>query len=508
MKSRTLKILVLFSVLTTLLMPGCVYQPPSALSVPGLVLGLRHNLNQEIEDGNYMVFFSAPAGAPVQLMHGGDLGSPLHRGYDWWMVQDSPESNPASYNLPPGIVLGLKHPVNQASTGITVFGYDPVSGPESLPGYGFKKQHGGDLGADSGQGYYWYESTGEGFSDWSLVDRLPRWTILGLKHSRNQKDKKVTWQGKIYDPANPYIAPPQGFERKSGGDWDGSSSEGYYWYEKVTGPEIVVKPTLQVKLARSLFLKQTDDPNEDKDQDGLIDSLENELATAFRPYLIFDSAEKARQVHEPVTLFQVRKMDIGGITRGGTTISLIGIKWVFLFKEDGGYGPDSDCGDAHGGDTDDAFYELESRDGGVTWTLIGAGLSSRGVNSIGYPYFAGPEWSKNSRLEVYDLTHPIIYMSAHKHHEYFTKDKDHDNSRYSSWGCNDDVNGLGGRFLVDLQSIAKKDPKFSGYNNVGEFNSHPTPPFVDDLSSYYHGHSAWRNKDFYVVGPIKDKWLK
>lgn len=489
-------------------MPGCVYQPPSALSVPGLVLGLRHNLNQEIEDGNYMVFFSAPAGAPVQLMHGGDLGSPLHRGYDWWMVQDSPESNPASYNLPPGIVLGLKHPVNQASTGITVFGYDPVSGPESLPGYGFKKQHGGDLGADSGQGYYWYESTGEGFSDWSLVDRLPRWTILGLKHSRNQKDKKVTWQGKIYDPANPYIAPPQGFERKSGGDWDGSSSEGYYWYEKVTGPEIVVKPTLQVKLARSLFLKQTDDPNEDKDQDGLIDSLENELATAFRPYLIFDSAEKARQVHEPVTLFQVRKMDIGGITRGGTTISLIGIKWVFLFKEDGGYGPDSDCGDAHGGDTDDAFYELESRDGGVTWTLIGAGLSSRGVNSIGYPYFAGPEWSKNSRLEVYDLTHPIIYMSAHKHHEYFTKDNDHDNSRYSSWGCNDDVNGLGGRFLVDLQSIAKKDPKFSGYNNVGEFNSHPTPPFVDDLSSYYHGHSAWRNKDFYVVGPIKDKWLK
>jgi len=422
---------------------SCIPQP---LLIPGAVLGLRHNLNQEVENGNYLVFFSAPASAPVQRMDGGDLGAPLHRGYEWWMVQDSPESNPASHKLPPGIVLGLKHSFNQASAGITVFGYDPVSGPNSLPGYSFKKDVGGDLGASSGQGYYWYESTGEGFSDWSLADRLPMWTVLGLKHSRNQKDKKVTWKGKVYDPANPNVAPPQGFERRSGGDRNGSSGEGYYWYEKVTGPEVVVKPTLQVKLARSLFLEQTDDPNKDEDQDGLIDGLENKLADTFRPYLIFDDAEKARvKPYEPIILFQVRKMGIGGITSGGTRITRIGIKWVFLFKEDGGYGPDSYCGDAHGGDNDDAFYEFESRDDGVTWILIGVGLSSRGVNTIGYPNFSGPEWPKKSRLEIYDLTHPIVYMSAHKHHEYFTRDNDHDDSLYSGVGCNDDVNGLGDR---------------------------------------------------------------
>lgn len=497
----SLAILTLGFVLTP-----CNAQP---LLVPGAVLGLRHNLNQEVESGNYIVFFSAPANAPVRRMDGGDLKAPLHRGYEWWIVQDSPESNPASYKLPPGIVLGLKHSVNQARAGITVFGYDPVSGPNFLSGYSFKKERGGDLGASSGQGYYWYESTGEAFSDWNLADRLPRWTVLGLKHSRNQKDKKVTWKGNIYDPANPNVFPPQGFERRSGGDRNGGSGEGYYWYEKVTGPEIVVKPNLRVKLTRSLFMEQTDAPNNDKDQDGLIDNLENKLANTFRPYLIFDNAEKARvKPYEPIILFQVRKMAIGGMTSGGTRITRIGIKWVFLFKDDGGYGPDSDCDDAHGGDNDDAFYELESRDNGVTWILINAGLSSRGVNNTGYPNFAGSEWPKNSRFEIYDLTHPIIYMSAHKHHEYFTRDNDHDDSRYSSWGCNDDVNGLGDRFLVDLQSIAKKDPQFSGCNNVGELHSHPTLPFVNDLGVYYPGHSVWGNESFYAVGSIKDKWLK
>jgi hypothetical protein len=458
-----------------------------------------------------MVLFSVPASASVQRMDGGDIKAPLHRGYEWWMVQDSPESNPASYKLPPGIVLGLKHSVNQATTKITVFGYDPVSGPNSFPGYSFKKEHGGDLGGSGGQGYYWYESTGEGFSDWSLVDRLPRWTVVGLKHSRNQKDKKVAWKGKDYDPADPTVAPPPEFERRFGGDRNGSSSDGYYWYEKVTSPELVVKPTLQVKLGRSLFVEQADGPNTDADKDGLLDNLENKLADTFRPYLIFDNAEKARvKPYEPIVLFQVRKMGIGGVTSGGTRITRIGVMWVFLFSEDH-YGPEAGlfCNwgtGSHKGDNDTAFYELESEDGGVTWTLIGIGLSSRGVNTIGYPYFAGPEWPKNSRLEVYDLTHPIIYMSASKHHEYFTRDNDHVVSRYGR--CDDDVNGLGDKFLVHLQSIAKKDPQFSGYNNVGELQYHPTPPFVSDLGVYYPGHSAWENKSFYDVGPIMDKWLK
>jgi hypothetical protein len=131
----------------------------------------------------------------------------------------------------------------------------------------------------------------------------------------------------------------------------------------------------------------------------------------------------------------------------------ITIKWIFLFRQDGGYGPDSWCFDDHPGDNDDAYYSLTSEDGGVTWTISSVGLSFKGV-----------QWPVAYRMEVFDVTHPIIYMSASKHHEYFTRDNDHDDSVYSDWGCNDDVNGLGRRFLVDLQSLSSEG------NNVGEPN--------------------------------------
>lgn len=435
------------------------YLSPEML-VPGLVFGLRHNMNQERDriNGEYTVLFSASVKASVlRHMDGGDLGAPLHRGYEWWMVRDNSQSDPASWigKLPPGIVLGLKHSTNQANARITVFGRDPVSS-SNFPG--FRRESGGDLGASSGQGYYWYETTGQGFSDWSLVNKLPRWTVLGLKHSRNQRNKKVLWMGREYDPANSSITPPPGFTRRIGGDRNGGSGEGYYWYEKVTGPEIVIKPTLTVQLERSLLFGSVDAPEQDKDRDGLIDTLEGLLAYAFRPYVIFDSAENARQSHEPVPLFQVRKLN------SGTRIIRIGIKWVFLFRQDGGYGPNSLCRDAHGGDTDDALYELESRDGGVTWTLVRVSLSSRGSS------FKGPEWPKNSRLEVYGFTHPIIYMSASKHHEYLNRDYDHRNSLYTSSiaRCNDDINGEGARFLVNISSLEKNR---GYYNNVGEHSA-------------------------------------
>ena len=404
------------------------------------------------------------------------------------MVQDNSQSDPTSWigKLPPGIVLGLKHSTNQANARITVFGRDPVSSPNFS---GFRREYGGDLGASNGQGYYWYETTGQGFSNWSLVNKLPRWTVVGLKHSRNQRNKKVLWMGREYDPANSTITPPPGFERRTGGDRNGGSGEGYYWYEKVTGPEIVIKPTLTVQLERSLLWDPADAPEQDKDRDGLIDTLEGALAYAFRPYVIFDSAENARQPHEPVPLFQVRKLN------SGTRIIRIGIKWVFLFRRDGGYGPDASsvCGDAHDGDNDDALYELESRDSGVTWTLVRISLS-----------FKGLEWPKNARLEAYDFTHPIIYMSASKHHEYLTKDYDHKSSLYSSVGCNDDVNGRGARFLVDIRSLEKNH---GYYNNVGELNNRPSPPFVNNLEPFFPSHSAWGEENFFEVGSIKDKWL-
>jgi len=81
--------------------------------------------------------------------------------------------------------------------------------------------------------------------------------------------------------------------------------------------------------------------------------------------------------------------------------------------------------------------------------------------------------------------HPFIYMSASKHHEYFTRDWDENDSLYSKWGCNDDVNGGGIRILVNLWSLQ------SGVgNNMGEPEAHWIIDFhpnemkrIDDIAS-------------------------
>ncbi|MGC8892191.1 MAG: hypothetical protein ACP5P6_06270 [Candidatus Saccharicenans sp.] len=462
--------------------------------IPGQVLGLRHNLNNELlSKDNYMVFFSASAKMHVTRMYGGDFGAPLHRGYEWWMVNDDSSANSDSYVLPPGVVFALKHNKNQIDEDcITLFGRDPIKGPDEFSR--FKKYRGGDIGEGShaGDGYFWYESTGQDFSDWSMVNRLPKYTVIGLKHSKNQKDKVLVWQGKAYDPANPNISPPPGFRRVFGGDRGARSGEGYYWYEKIDGPEIVSIPTLSVTLSRSLLASNADPRELDLDGDGLVDSQENELAMMLRPYLIFDSDESARQSHEPVVVYQVYPF---------LPNTRVGIRWVFLFRKDGGYSENSWCEslDAHDGDNDAAYYELYSEDNGITWKL-------RAI-LLGYI------WPKESRLEVYDLTHPIIYMSASKHHMYFTRDWDHRDSLYSTYikgpgRCNDDVNGLGARFLADITSFRAANPSIL-FNNVGELERHPSPPFVNDLSIYFSGHSVWGEKDFYSkeCGPIKAKLL-
>ncbi|MGQ9638618.1 MAG: hypothetical protein ACUVT6_12650 [Thermodesulfobacteriota bacterium] len=485
-------IIIFLIVFHLALIPQVNAQPTGQpLLVPGLILGLRHNMNQErISSNIYMVFFSAPPGAPVTRMYGGDFGAPLHRGYEWWMVNDNPSADPNSYVLPPGIPFALKHNKNQGNQkNIALFGRDPITGPVKFSR--FKKYAGGDLGGGThaGDGYYWYESTGEGFSNWGIIGNLPRYTVVGLKHSRNQRDKVFVWEGKKYDPVNPSIPPPSGFVRVFGGDRGASAGEGYYWYEKVTGSEVVSIPNLTARLGRSLLFGPTDPQNADLDRDGLLDMLEGELAMIFSPHLIFDSDEKARKPHEPVVLFQVRPLDLRSLVRQIT------IKWVFLFRRDGGYGPSSSCRDAHDGDNDDAYYEVTSRDHGRTWTITKIKLS-----------FKDLEWPRTSRLEVDELTHPIIYMSAHKHHMYFTKDWDGKDSIYSDWDCNDDVNGQGSRVRADVISFRRANPQIL-YNNVGEPESHPSPPFVNDLSYFYSGQSAWQDKNFYGAGNIKTKWM-
>jgi hypothetical protein len=241
------------------------------------------------------------------------------------------------------------------------------------------------------------------------------------------------------------------------------------------------KSVLRMKLPRSLVMGLADDSAADQDGDRLVDDLENVLADEFRPYCIFDSDESARQPFEPVTLFQARPVN----TQGNDL--QIKIKWVFLFKKDGGYGPDSWCSEAHDGDNDDAFYELTSHDAGLTWDLTEVGLS-----------FKDLKWPANSRLGVFEPVHPIIYMSAHKHHEYFTRDWNHQNSLYSCCGCNEDVNGLGVRVLVNLRPAGG-----TLFSNVGEPEHH----LFDDLSSFYPGCSPWGDNNFFEAPPIRDKWM-
>lgn len=277
------------------------------------------------------------------------------------------------------------------------------------------------------------------------------------------------------------------------------------------GEPAVERGEFTAKLERSLFTSSSDPADLDLDKDGLVDDLEGALAYSFRPYFVFDSDEAARGSAEPITLFQVRSNAVGEVRSDGTRISRVDIKWVFLFRRDGGYGPDSDCSDDHEGDNDDAIFTLATRDAGVSWRLTRAALSSRGPDT-----FAGQDWPADAALELFDLTHPKIFLSAHKHHEYFDTSYDHRDSRYSDVflldDCNDDVNGAGSHFLASVHSIAIRAGNFTtfarDFNNVGEAGAHPSPPFVNDLAGFFAGHSAWGDEDFYEVGPISDKWLR
>jgi hypothetical protein len=77
----------------------------------------------------------------------------------------------------------------------------------------------------------WQETTGRCFVDWSLIEKLPRFTIVDLKNHRTQKSKSFKWQGKVYDCAGSEQTPPQGFRRGVLRD--------YCWFEKTTGPDIL-----------------------------------------------------------------------------------------------------------------------------------------------------------------------------------------------------------------------------------------------------------------------------
>lgn len=208
------------------------------LTIPGLVIGMSNFA----KDGGSK--FSPPdylSGLEVHTIYdyedGFFVGTSNKYSLEYFKLPAHDNDDPYLWSLPPGVVLGLSHS-SYSGPSEKIFGYMASKGPEYLGGNKFKKENGGDLGGSSGSGWYWYESTSQGFSDWSIIQCLPRGTVVSLKHSINQKGKQFVWNGITYDAANPDISPPQGFLRRHYGDMGAPTNQGYYWYEKITDPPL------------------------------------------------------------------------------------------------------------------------------------------------------------------------------------------------------------------------------------------------------------------------------
>jgi hypothetical protein len=231
----------------------------------------------------------------------------------------------------------------------------------------------------------------------------------------------------------------------------------------------------------------TADAAQDRDRDGLRDALEAKVAEAFVPHLVFDSAEAHRLPGEPKTLFQVRPVGEG---------RELDVRYAFLFRRDGGYGPSSWCDDAHNGDNQAAGLRVRSTDG-RRWTIA---VVTNGAYA----------WPAHKRVEWYRDTHARIYMSSHKHHQFFDTSMDGEDSPYSKWGCNDDVNGRGARILPSLVSpLPDRRP-----SNVGEPEAHDAAHFIGALDAFgYAGEHAWGTRNFTgglpdqgSTSPMASKW--
>jgi hypothetical protein len=117
--------------------------------------------------------------------------------------------------IPPGVVLGMWHSQNM----------NQIPGDSRLV-----VVRGGDLGAPSGVGFVWYENQNLARVNWNVVNMLPPYTVVGLKHSENQRNKTFQWMdGLTYDSL---VACPDGFDRKVGGDLGAPRGKGFFWCEK------------------------------------------------------------------------------------------------------------------------------------------------------------------------------------------------------------------------------------------------------------------------------------
>ena len=249
-----------------------------------------------------------------------------------------------------------------------------------------------------------------------------------------------------------------------------------------------------------------DQPELDRDNDGLKDDAERELAEVFRPRLLFDSDENARRHNEPVTLFQVRPegclgpgcpyedCNVGKVGGHGYDpncyvghANKIWIRYIFLYAKDGGYGPCAEfCIDDHPGDSQPITFWLKGDKQGFYWKLVYSdiGPSHWAFRDNSVFLWAGPFGRDVFKYHTEDTRTFNIYVSAGKHHHFPSNSWDQMNSPYSKPSpvdpCCDNVDGGG----------ARVSPKL--YGNVGERLAHDPKYFTNDLASIgYPGENAW-----------------
>lgn len=242
----------------------------------GGVYALRHSLNNApdltwqkpdfwwVIDKKYE-FFDPTGDGPqppsyifVQK-HGGDLGAPAGEGFSWYEAAgEHNQDYPVRWDSPPGAVFHLTHYPNLADQGnFSVTGsshFWPCSSylgrmeytntnlttlKETLGAEGYAPWCGGDLGGSANQGFCWYEAMNN--SSWNYDIVLPPGMVFDLRHTANNAPGKKwqkpdwEWRGVGYRSTDLTQKPPVGFIRWCGGDRDGSSGEGFCWFETLPG---------------------------------------------------------------------------------------------------------------------------------------------------------------------------------------------------------------------------------------------------------------------------------
>jgi hypothetical protein len=215
--------------------------------------------------------------------------------------------------------------------------------------------------------------------------------------------------GPTYDP---------GFRVRSMRIWtDGSACLPYTQQEGRCLP--------QVNLERSVYIRsRAEDAQLDRDEDDLVDELENKLAHAFRPIYVNHSTEDATRkgvyrtaggasVIEPVTIFQVRK---------GSEPNTIELLFMKLWARDK-YDSNIGCG-GHAGDSQRNRVVLRTTGPGKAghgthWWVkeTSGGIKSELAWNQDTPQIRGAHFER-APGESGIANHLVIYLSKGKHHEY------------------------------------------------------------------------------------------